>query len=208
MASRYAKVKRALDLALVLCLAPFALLLVGLCCAAIKITTGGPVFYVQIRPGYHGKLFRVLKLRSMVSETEREGRLLRDDERLTPVGRVIRRLSLDELPQLLNIVKGEMSFIGPRPLLPAYLPRYSKEQMRRHDVLPGISGWAQVNGRNELSWEQKFVRDVWYVDHISFGLDCKIFVMTIVNVLKGRGINAGTVEAMPDFSNDTEDAAQ
>ncbi|NLV35132.1 MAG: sugar transferase [Clostridiaceae bacterium] len=191
--------KYVLDILLALVLLLPALAAVSLCYILIKIETKGPAFFVQDRPGYKGKLFKIYKLRTMVEQTQRDGKALSDMERMTRTGRVIRALSLDELPQLLNILKGEMSFIGPRPLLVQYLPLYSPQQMRRHDVRPGISGWAQVNGRNELSWEQKFERDVWYVDHISFVLDMKILWMTIMNVLKRRGINAGVSETMVPF---------
>ncbi len=193
-------VKRTLDLLLAYVLAIPALLLVGLCYVAIKGETRGPAFFVQERPGYKGRIFRIFKLRTMIVETERDGRLLSDMERMTRTGRIVRALSFDELPQILNILKGEMSFIGPRPLLPKYVPLYSEEQMRRHDVRPGISGWAQVNGRNEISWEHKFERDVWYVDHLSFALDLKIFWLTIANVLKRQGINAGVSDTMQAFT--------
>lgn len=196
----YMVVKRGLDLCLALLLLPFAAVLVGLSALGIKLETPGPAFFIQERPGYKGKIFRIYKLRSMRMETERQGKPLTDMERMTRVGRFVRACSIDELPQLLNILKGEMSFIGPRPLLVQYLPLYSKEQMRRHDVLPGISGWAQVNGRNEISWEQKFERDVWYVDHVSFKLDAKILWMTICNVLRREGINAGSQDTMEDFT--------
>lgn len=136
----------------------------------------------------------------MIVETERDSRKLSDMERVTKAGKVIRACSFDELPQILDVLKGQMSFIGPRPLLIRYLPLYSKEQMRRHDVLPGISGWAQVNGRNELTWDQKFERDVWYVDHVSFRLDMKVFLMTLVNVLKHQGVNACNNDTMQEFS--------
>lgn len=195
---RYAK--RILDILLACVLGIPALLLVGVCYVAIKGETRGPAFFVQERPGYKGRIFRILKLRTMIVETEREGRRLSDMERMTKAGKFVRALSLDELPQIWNILKGEMSFIGPRPLLPDYLSLYSEEQMRRHDVRPGISGWAQVNGRNEISWEHKFERDVWYVDHLSFALDLKIFWMTITNVLKRQGINAGVNDTMRVFA--------
>jgi lipopolysaccharide/colanic/teichoic acid biosynthesis glycosyltransferase len=193
-------VKRILDLFLACVLAIPALLLVGLCYVAIKGETHGPAFFVHARPGYKGRIFRIVKLRTMIVETERDGRQLSDMERITMTGKIVRALSLDELPQILNIFKGEMSFIGPRPLLPEYLPLYSKEQVRRHDVRPGISGWAQVNGRNEISWEHKFKRDVWYVDHMSFALDLKIFGMTIRNVLVRQGINACASDTMQEFT--------
>ena len=196
----YRYIKHVLDilLALILCLP--AAVIVLICYIASKAETGGPVFFVQERPGYKGKIFKIYKLRTMCVETERDGRPLSDMERMTRTGRIIRKCSFDELPQLLNIFKLEMSFIGPRPLLVSYLPLYTPEQSRRHDVLPGISGWAQVNGRNELTWEQKFERDVWYVDHYSFLLDMKIFWMTIVNVLKRQGINAGVSDTMQTFT--------
>ena len=195
----YPYIKRTLDVLLTLVLSIPAALIVGICVVAIKLESNGPSFFVQERPGYKGRIFRIYKLRSMRIETQRSGVPLSDMERITKSGRIIRALSLDELPQLLNILKGDMSFIGPRPLLVSYLPLYSAEQMRRHDARPGISGWAQVNGRNELSWEQKFERDVWYVDHLSFRLDMKIFWMTIMNVLKRQGINAGVSETMVPF---------
>lgn len=201
----YMVVKRGLDLCLALLLLPFAAILVGLSALGIKLETPGPAFFIQERPGYKGEIFRIYKLRSMRMETEREGKPLTDMERMTRAGRIVRACSIDELPQLLNILKGEMSFIGPRPLLVQYLPLYSKEQMRRHDVLPGISGWAQVNGRNEISWEQKFERDVWYVDHVSFGLDAKILWMTICNVLRRQGINAGSQNTMADFEGSSQE---
>lgn len=196
----YMRLKRVLDLLLALLLSPLALLIVSLCYAGIKLESHGPAFFVQERPGYKGKIFRIYKLRTMSVETERNGVPLSDMERMTRIGRVIRACSFDELPQLYNILRGEMSFIGPRPLLVKYLPLYTKEQMRRHDVLPGISGWAQVNGRNEISWEQKFERDVWYVDHVCFRLDVKIFWMTICNVLRREGINSGSNDTMSAFT--------
>lgn len=196
----YMRLKRVLDLLLALLLSPLALLIVSLCYAGIKLESHGPAFFVQERPGYKGKIFRIYKLRTMSVETERNGVPLSDMERMTRMGRIIRACSFDELPQLYNILRGEMSFIGPRPLLVKYLPLYTKEQMRRHDVLPGISGWAQVNGRNEISWEQKFERDVWYVDHVCFRLDVKIFWMTICNVLRREGINSGSNDTMAAFT--------
>lgn len=196
----YMRLKRVLDLLLALLLSPLALLIVSLCYASIKLESHGPAFFVQERPGYKGKIFRIYKLRTMSVETERNGVPLSDMERMTRMGRVIRACSFDELPQLYNILRGEMSFIGPRPLLVKYLPLYTKEQMRRHDVLPGISGWAQINGRNEISWEQKFERDVWYVDHVCFRLDVKIFWMTICNVLRREGINSGSNDTMAAFT--------
>lgn len=193
-------IKRILDFLFALILGIPAFIIIAFCYIAIKAETKGPAFFVQERPGYKGRIFKIYKLRTMRVEIEENGRVLRDTERITRIGGIIRACSFDELPQLLNVLKGEMSFIGPRPLLPEYLPLYSAEQMRRHDVLPGISGWAQVNGRNEITWEQKFERDVYYVDHISFGLDVKILFMTIKNVLRHQGINAGVGETMGRFT--------
>lgn len=193
-------IKRALDIILAVILAVPALVIVGICYIAIKIESPGPAFFVQERPGLKGRIFKVYKLRTMRVETEKDGRRLSDMERMTKSGRIIRKLSFDELPQILNILKGEMSFIGNRPLLVKYLDFYSDEQMRRHDVRPGISGWAQVNGRNEISWEQKFSLDVWYVDNVSFGVDVKILFLTIKNVLTHKGINAAENETMQEFT--------
>ena len=193
-------IKRILDFLFALILGIPAFIIIAFCYIAIKAETKGPAFFVQERPGYKGRIFKIYKLRTMRVEIEENGRVLRDTERITRIGGIIRACSFDELPQMLNVLKGEMSLIGPRPLLPEYLPLYSAEQMRRHDVLPGISGWAQVNGRNEITWEQKFERDVYYVDHISFGLDVKILFMTIKNVLRHQGINAGVGETMGRFT--------
>lgn len=161
------------------------------------------VFFFQERPGLKGKPFKVIKFKTMNESRDADGNLLPDLLRITKVGRFIRNASLDELPQLFNVLKGDMSLIGPRPLLTQYLPLYSKEQMRRHDVRPGISGWAQVNGRNTISWGEKFKLDVWYVDHLSFSLDLKILFMTIIKVFRKDSINNLQAEreftTMPDF---------
>jgi sugar transferase EpsL len=150
---------------------------------------GAPILFRQRRPGLHGRPFEVLKFRTMAEEVGADGQPLPDESRLTPLGALLRRFSLDELPQLFNVLKGDMSLVGPRPLLMEYLPLYSKEQMRRHDVRPGITGWTQVNGRNALSWEDKFALDVWYVDHRSFWLDLKILAMTVGRVFAGSGVS-------------------
>lgn len=197
-------IKRVFDLIFAIIIAVPSLFLVAVCYVAIKLESKGPAFFVQERPGYKGKIFKIYKLRTMRVETEIDGRKLTDMERMTKSGAIIRKLSLDELPQVLNILKGEMSFIGNRPLLVKYLELYSPEQMRRHDVRPGISGWAQVNGRNELTWEQKFECDVWYVDNICFTLDLKILFMTVKNVLNHSGINAGENETMQEFNGNRE----
>lgn len=151
---------------------------------------GAGAFFMQERPGKDGKVFKVMKYKTMTDERDREGNLLPDEQRLTRVGRFVRSTSIDELPQLWNVLKGDMSLIGPRPLLVQYLPLYSKEQARRHDVRPGITGWAQCHGRNAISWKKKFELDVWYVDHISFITDCKVVFTTIQKVFKREGISA------------------
>lgn len=168
---------------------------------AIKIRDPkGPVLFKQKRPGKDVKIFRVYKFRTMKVETEHNGEPLSDIERLTKVGSFLRKTSIDELPQLFNIIRGEMSFIGPRPLLVQYLQYYSPEQMRRHEVLPGISGWAQVNGRNAINWQEKFELDVWYVDNVSFRLDLKVFLLTIYKVINRKDINNSEINIMPFFT--------
>lgn len=161
---------------------------------------GAGAFFLQERPGLHGKIFKVIKFKTMTDERDVEGNLLPDDKRLTKVGKFVRSTSIDELPQLINVLKGDMSFIGPRPLLPQYLPLYNKEQARRHEVRPGITGWAQVNGRNAISWTKKFELDVWYVDHCSFFLDLKIFFLTTKKVFVREGISSGTSVTMEPFT--------
>lgn len=151
---------------------------------------GAGVFFTQERPGKNGKIFKVIKFKTMTDECNAEGKLLPDADRLTHVGKIVRSLSIDELPQLINVLKGDMSFIGPRPLLVKYLPLYTPQQMRRHEVRPGISGWAQVNGRNTITFTKQFEYDVYYVDHLSFSLDVKIIFMTILKVFKREGISA------------------
>lgn len=155
----------------------------------VKIKLGSPIIFKQKRPGLYGKPFYVYKFRTMTDEKDENGKLLPDEVRLTKTGKIIRKLSLDELPQLFNVLKGELSLVGPRPLLMEYLPLYTTEQARRHEVKPGITGWAQVNGRNAISWEEKFALDVWYVDNQSFWLDMKILFMTVIKVFKREGIS-------------------
>lgn len=159
--------------------------------AGVAITMGRPVLFTQTRPGYKGRLFKVFKFRTMTEGRDARGELLPDDQRLHPFGAFLRKTSLDELPQLFNLLKGDVSLVGPRPLLVRYLTRYTPEQARRHDVLPGITGWAQVNGRNALTWEEKFAHDVWYVDHWSLALDAKILWRTVRVVAKRDGIGGG-----------------
>lgn len=156
----------------------------------IRLNLGSPVFFQQTRPGLHGKPFEMVKFRTMIDAEDASGNPLPDEVRLTPFGKFLRASSLDELPELWAVLKGEMSLVGPRPLLMEYLPLYSEEQMHRHDVLPGITGWAQVKGRNALSWDNKFILDVWYVNNQSFWLDIKILFMTVKKVLLGDGISA------------------
>lgn len=158
------------------------------------------IFFVQERPGLKGRIFKMIKFKTMTDERDKEGNLLPDEKRLTRMGRFIRSISLDELPQLFNVLKGDMSLIGPRPLLPQYLPLYSEKQAKRHDVRPGITGWAQVNGRNAISWQRKFEYDVWYVDHLSFVLDMKILFLTIKKVFIREGINSSTSATMELFT--------
>ena len=165
----------------------------------LAISNRGQIFFTQLRPGKNGIPFRLIKFKTMNDQRDAHGELLPDAQRLTPVGKFIRKTSLDELPQLINVLKGEMSLVGPRPLLMEYLPLYSTEQARRHRVRPGITGWAQVNGRNALSWSEKFNFDVWYVDHQSIFLDLKILLLTVVRVLRAQGISGGGSVTMTKF---------
>ncbi|MFC5516267.1 sugar transferase [Kaistia terrae] len=191
--------KRIFDIAVafaaLVILAP-VLLLVG-CLVHLKL--GSPFLFEQMRPGRDGRPFRMLKFRTMLDATDAQGRPLPDQERLTSFGRLLRSSSLDELPELWNVLNGDMSLVGPRPLLMDYLPLYSPEQARRHELRPGITGWAQVNGRNALSWDEKFALDAWYVDNRSFGLDVKILCMTIAKVLRRDGISAAGEATMTPF---------
>ena len=170
------------------CLSPILLIVIIWLHFANK---GAGVFFLQERPGKDAKIFKVIKFKSMTDERDANGILLPGEQRITKIGRFIRAASLDELPQLFNVLKGDMSLIGPRPLVPRYLELYSKEQMRRHEVRPGITGWAQVNGRNSISWTKKFEYDVWYVDHLSLWIDIKIIWMTMMNVLQRKDIDSG-----------------
>ncbi len=193
--------KRILDFILsfigLLLLSPiFILVFLGLC-----IANRGKPFFLQKRPGKNGKIFKVIKFKTMNDNKDAQGILLQDADRLTVYGTLVRKTSLDEIPQLLNVIKGDMSLIGPRPLLPDYLPLYNEIQKRRHEVKPGITGWAQVNGRNSINWERKFDYDVWYVDNLSFLLDVKIFFLTIKKVFMPEGINADGHVTMPTFVN-------
>jgi len=168
----------------------------------VRRKLGSPVLFTQVRPGLHGKPFRMVKFRTMTDACDASGALLPDAQRLTPFGRFLRASSLDELPELWNVLRGEMSLVGPRPLLMEYLPLYSPEQARRHEVRPGITGWAQVNGRNAISWADKFSLDVWYVDHRSLWLDVRILWLTVRKVLVRDGISAAGEATMPKFEGD------
>lgn len=192
--------KRSLDLVLVLLTAPVWVSVLLLLCVVVRSKLGKPAFFVQLRPGLNGRPFKLIKFRTMTDARDAEGVLRPDVERLTPFGRWLRAGSLDELPELWNVLKGDMSLVGPRPLLMEYLPLYSDEQARRQTVRPGISGWAQVNGRNAIGWEERFQLDVWYVDHHSLQLDVRILLLTVVRVFQRRGITAQGEATMPKFT--------
>jgi len=195
--------KRSLDVAVaatgLLLLSP----LLAAMALAIRLNLGSSVLFRQMRPGCQGRPFTLLKFRTMVDARDPCGDLLPDAARLTPLGRWLRRFSLDELPELWNVLRGEMSLVGPRPLLMQYLGRYTPEQARRHDVKPGITGWAQIHGRNSLSWERRFQLDLWYVDHCSFALDLRILARTLWHTLKGEGISFHGHATMPEFKGST-----
>lgn len=205
MSRVYKYIKRAMDFFVAVILLTVLSPLMLLAATLIAVNRDGPILFKQKRPGKDGKIFTVYKFRTMSTALiDRNGKELSDFERMTRIGKILRKTSIDELPQLFNIIKGDMSFIGPRPLLTEYLGLYSPEQMRRHEVLPGISGWAQVNGRNTLTWEQKFAYDIYYVDHYSFLMDMKIFFKTVENVLRQDGINSGNDNTMKKFTGNTE----
>ena len=191
--------KRGMDLTvavvLLLALSP----LMAITALLIRYKLGAPVLFKQIRPGLHGKPFKLYKFRTMTDARDDRGALLPDALRLTKFGKLLRATSLDELPQFMNVLKGELSLVGPRPLLMEYLPLYTPEQSRRHEVKPGITGWAQVNGRNAISWDEKFALDIWYVDHRGFWLDCKILWLTLRNVLRTEGISQANHVTMEKF---------
>ncbi len=187
------------DLTLITLGAPLIVLVLALLALTVRVKLGAPVFFTQNRPGKDGKPFRLVKFRSMTDARGADGQLLPDADRLTPFGRFLRASSLDELPELMNVLAGEMSLVGPRPLLMDYLPLYSPLQARRHEVLPGITGYAQINGRNAISWPEKFALDVWYVDHHSVKLDIQIILATVQAVIKRDGITAKNSATMPRF---------
>ena len=192
--------KRVLDVALVCATLPVTLSVALVVAGLVRLRLGSPVLFAQVRPGLHGAPFRLLKFRSMTDATAPDGAPLPDAERLTPFGRLLRSTSLDELPSLWNVLRGDMSLVGPRPLLTEYLPLYTAQQRRRHEVRPGVTGWAQVNGRNALSWEEKFALDVWYVDHRSLALDLRILRLTVGRVLRRDGVSASGDVTMPRFT--------
>lgn len=191
-----APLDRIVGLVLLLIISPLLVLIALI----LQIFQGGNPFFYQTRVGYLDKTFLVFKFKTMSDEKDQHGRLLSDEKRLTSIGKFIRKTSLDELPQLINIVIGDMSFVGPRPLLVEYLHLYSDEQRRRHTVIPGITGWAQVNGRNSISWKEKFAHDVWYVNHQSFWLDLWILILTVVKVFKAEGISGRGSATMEKFN--------
>jgi len=200
--------KRALDLGLAI---PALIVLTPLCLALgglIRWKLGRPVLFQQGRPGRDGRVFELIKFRTMSDARGANGELLPDEERLTPFGNRLRRLSLDEFPTLWNVVRGEMSLVGPRPLLVQYLDRYTPEQSRRHEVVPGITGWAQINGRNAITWEEKFEHDVWYVENMSLRTDLAILYRTLTRVLDQRGISAEGHATMPEFMGSDEESAK
>lgn len=191
--------KRAFDLILLALTAPFWLPLLGLTAALVRIKLGSPVLFRQVRPGLGGHAFQLLKFRTMTEARDTDGNFLSNEERLSPLGSWLRSASLDELPELFNVLRGEMSLVGPRPLLMQYLARYTPEQARRNEVKPGITGWAQVNGRNRIKWQDKLRLDVWYVDHRTFWLDIRILCMTAWAVLRRHGIDQAGIVGAPEF---------
>jgi sugar transferase EpsL len=191
--------KRLADVSVVLLLAPLVFPLIAVLAVVMWLTLGRPIFFSQLRAGRFGRSFTLWKFRTMTSERDPKGELLRDSARLTRFGRFMRSTSFDELPQFWNILRGDMSLVGPRPLLVQYLPHYTTEQARRHDVRPGVTGWAQVNGRNAISWEEKFQYDLWYVEHQSFLLDIRILLRTIIVMLSRRGVSAADHVTAPRF---------
>jgi sugar transferase EpsL len=199
--SFYSKIgKRLFDLAAVLLSAPVWLPILAVVAVLVRLRLGSPVLFRQKRPGYRGSIFEIIKLRTMTNACDAQGNLLPDQVRLTSFGRWLRATSLDELPELFNVLRGDMSLVGPRPLLIKYLPLYSPEQARRHNVLPGITGLAQIKGRNDITWEDKFRLDVWYVDHLSWWLDVKILFLTVWKVVAREGVVEPTVGVHQEFT--------
>jgi len=197
-------IKRIFDILIALCglliFSPIFLILLPI----LWFSNNGSIFFTQTRPGMNGQLFKILKLKTMNDKQDELGKLLPDKDRLTAIGKFIRSLSLDELPQFYNVLIGDMSFVGPRPLLSKYIPLYNNRQMRRHEVRPGITGWSQVNGRNTLEWKERLEQDVWYVEHLSWFLDLKIIFLTFIKVIKREGINASDAATMKPFKGNIE----
>lgn len=200
--------KRALDLTVALVALTVLALPLLIVALLVRVKLGAPVLFRQRRAGLHGQPFEILKFRTMTGERDATGVLLPDELRLTPFGKFLRASSVDELPSLINIIRGDLSLVGPRPLLMQYLPRYTPEQMRRHEVRPGLTGLAQVSGRNAIGWDRKFALDVWYVDHRSFWLDLKILARTAIEVVRRSGISAGDAATMPEFMGSGGDRPQ
>lgn len=197
--------KRVFDFIVAFCTLLTLLPVIVIVALLIRFKLGSPILFTQDRPGLNGKIFKMMKFRTMLDATDKQGNLLPDNERMTKLGSFLRSTSLDELPGLFNVLKGEMSLVGPRPLLVQYLPLYNKEQARRHDVRPGITGWAQVNGRNAISWEDKFKFDVWYVDNQRFWLDIKILFLTVKKVFVREGISANGHVTIEPFKGTKDD---
>jgi sugar transferase EpsL len=195
----YNAAKRSLDVTLAVIGLLFLSPLLAIVAIAVRLNLGSPVLFRQVRPGYQGRLFTLIKFRTMRDTRDALGKLLPDADRLTSLGSWLRRLSLDEFPELWNVLRGDMSLVGPRPLLTQYLKRYTLEQARRHEVKPGITGWAQINGRNGLTWDRKFQLDLWYVDHHSLALDAQILVRTFWKALKSQGVSQEGHATMPEF---------
>ncbi|KFD40143.1 sugar transferase [Schleiferia thermophila str. Yellowstone] len=193
-------IKRTLDVLISIVALIFTFPILLIVAVLLSIQNKGQIFYYQLRPGLNQKPFKIIKFKTMNDQCDENGNLLPDVQRITKIGRIIRNLSIDELPQLINVLKGDMSIVGPRPLLFKYIPLYNKEQLRRHEVKPGITGWAQVNGRNSISWTRKFELDIEYVDHVSFLFDMKILFLTIKKVLLREGINQSKVRPMEPFN--------
>lgn len=191
--------KRLFDLTVTIMLLPVLIPMIGILALLVRLKLGSPILFAQVRPGLQGKPFILRKFRTMTDERDSAGKLLPDSERLTLFGAFLRSTSLDELPEMWNVLNGEMSLVGPRPLLMEYLERYTPEQARRHEVRPGITGWAQINGRNALDWNQKFVLDIWYVENQSFWLDCRILLHTLLKVVQRQDINRAGHATMPEF---------
>lgn len=197
-------IKRLIDIVVASCVLVLTVPVLIILYVLVRIQMGAPVFFIQERAGLHGRSIYLRKFRSMTNATDTNGELLEDEKRITALGNFLRKTSLDELPSLLNVLKGDMSLVGPRPLLVRYLPLYTPEQARRHDVLPGVTGWASVNGRNASSWKKKFELDLWYVDNRSTALDLKILYMTLLTVFKQDGISAPNEATMPEFTGTEE----